>query len=215
MNTVRQYSLADRLILGLEEVFAPRRPGETARIRPNPADAVEDRPLTAAMRRHSGALMRVNHAGEVSAQALYQGQAVAARSARVRESMQQSADEEIDHLVWCRQRLSELGTRTSRLDPLWYAGSFSLGLAAGLCGDKWSLGFVAETERQVVRHLDSHLARLPAVDLKSRAILEQMQIDEGRHATVAIESGAAELPAAVKKLMALTSSVMTTTAYWI
>jgi ubiquinone biosynthesis monooxygenase Coq7 len=159
--------------------------------------------------------MRVDHAGEVSAQALYQGQGLTARDPVVREKMQQSADEEIDHLVWCRERLQELDSRTSYLDPLWYVGSFTLGALAGLCGDAWSLGFVAETERQVVQHLDSHLHRLPAGDDRSRRILVQMREDEQHHGTVALEAGARELPSPVRRLMRLCSRVMTTTAYYI
>jgi len=212
MNTVRQYSLADRLILGLEEVFAPHRPGETARIRPNPADAVEDRPLTAAMRRHSGALMRVNHAGEVSAQALYQGQGLTARSPRVRRAMRQASDEENDHLAWCEARLEELGDHKSRLTPLWFFGSFAIGGVAGVLGDRWSLGFLAETERQVVRHLDGHLHRLPPRDLRSRRIIEQMKLDEGRHAHQATSAGGRELPGFIGRLMTRASRIMTFTA---
>jgi ubiquinone biosynthesis monooxygenase Coq7 len=129
--------------------------------------------------------------------------------------MQRAAQEENDHLVWCERRITELGSHTSYFNPLWYFGSISIGALAGIAGDKWSLGFVAETERQVVEHLDEHLKTISENDLESRAVLEQMKIDEGRHATVAIESGAAELPATVKNMMALTSKVMTKTAYWI
>ncbi len=218
---MRQYSNLDRAIISFDKLFSPasgRGHGRdyapnTGVSRPNPADSVAEGPLTPAMRSHSGALMRVNHAGEVAAQALYQGQGMVARSAAVRASMRASAEEEIDHLIWCRQRLTELGTHPSCLAPLWYTGSFSLGVIAGLFGDRWSLGFVAETERQVVRHLDSHLERLPEPDMKSRAILEQMKLDESHHATVAEESGAVALPVTVKKLMALSAAVMTTTAY--
>jgi ubiquinone biosynthesis monooxygenase Coq7 len=159
--------------------------------------------------------MRVNHSGEVAAQALYQAQGFTARSKSIQVSMQQSAIEEIDHLDWCQERLTELGSHTSFLNPLWYSGSFTIGALAGLLGDKWSLGFVVETENQVVAHLESHLQKLPVQDARSRAILEQMKIDEAHHASVAIESGAAELPEKVKKLMRLCSRVMTSTAYWI
>jgi ubiquinone biosynthesis monooxygenase Coq7 len=165
------------------------------------------------MARVSAALMRVNHAGEVAAQALYQGQGMTARDPAVRDAMQQAAREEIDHLVWCRQRVEQLGSRTSYLNPVWYLGSFSLGALAGALGDKWSLGFLAETEHQVVRHLDTHLERLPEIDMKSAAILRQMRQDELRHATTAVESGAAELPGPVKRMMRLCSRVMTGTAY--
>jgi ubiquinone biosynthesis monooxygenase Coq7 len=158
-------------------------------------------------------LLRVDHAGEVCAQALYQGQALTARRADVRSRLEQAAREENDHLAWCGRRLEELGSHRSLLNPLWYAGSFAIGALAGLAGDRWSLGFLAETERQVVRHLDGHLADLPPDDMKSRAILEQMREDEGRHATTAVDAGAAELPGAVKGLMAGVSRVLTAVAY--
>jgi ubiquinone biosynthesis monooxygenase Coq7 len=159
--------------------------------------------------------MRVNHAGEVSAQALYQGQGLTARDPAVREAMAEAADEEVDHLAWCEERLDELRSHTSYLNPFWYLGSFSIGACAGLCGDRWSLGFVAETERQVVRHLESHLQQLPAADERSRRILAQMQEDEARHATTALEAGGAELPRPIRSLMQLCSRVMTTTAYYL
>lgn len=162
------------------------------------------------LKQQSAALMRVNHVGEICAQALYQGQALTSRSAQVREKMQEAADEEIDHLNWCQSRIEALGGHTSYLNPLWYLGSFSLGVSAGLAGDKWSLGFLAETERQVVKHLESHLHRLPEQDTLSRAIVEQMAIDEAKHATMAEESGAAELPEAIKQFMRITAKIMTT-----
>jgi len=161
------------------------------------------------------ALMRVNHAGEVAAQALYHGQSLTARDPSVRAALERAAREENDHLVWCRDRLAALGGRTSRLDPLWYAGSFAIGALAGLAGDRWSLGFLAETERQVVAHLEDHLARLPPGDRQSRAVLEQMREDEGRHATTAMAAGGGELPPPLRHLMRLTSRIMTRTAYWI
>ncbi len=159
--------------------------------------------------------MRVNHAGEVAAQALYRGHALSAGKPELRAHMERAAAEESDHLAWCEQRVRELGGRTSVLNPLWYAGSFAIGALTGLAGDKWSLGFVAETERQVVKHLETHLQRLPEGDEQSRAILEQMRDDEARHATVAIEAGAAPLPEPLKRAMALTSRVMTHSAYWL
>jgi len=165
--------------------------------------------------RHVAGLMRINHAGEVCAQALYQGQALTAKLPNVREKMERAAQEENDHLAWCENRLKELGDHTSYLNPFWYGGSFAIGALAGLAGDKWSLGFVVETERQVVKHLDSHLQQIPAQDEKSRAILEQMKIDEGHHATVALQAGGAELPTPVKKLMQTTSKLMTRTTYWL
>ena len=213
--TDRTYSPLDQLLGGLDQalrtVFGP--PPEAQR--PNPAAALPEADLDTAQRELAARLMRINHAGEICAQALYQGQAVTAQLPNVRDKMEQAAAEENDHLAWTAERLRELGSHTSYLNPLWYAGSFAIGATAGLAGDKWSLGFVAETERQVVRHLDGHLERLAPADEKSRAILEQMREDEGKHATVAIESGAAALPEPIRQLMRLMSKVMTTTAYWI
>lgn len=183
--------------------------------RPNPAAAQPVVELGEAARVEAGRLMRVNHAGEIAAQALYQGQAFMARKSEVRESMRSSAEEEVDHLAWCEDRLKELEASVSKLDPLWYAGSFAIGALAGLAGDKWSLGFIAETERQVVEHLGHHLKRLPEQDQKSRAILEQMQADEARHGAIAHSAGGTELPLPVRLAMRLTSKVMTRTAYWI
>lgn len=213
--TSRTYSPLDALLGGLDQalrtVFGP--PPEAQR--PNPAAARSEAELDSAARALAGRLMRINHAGEICAQALYQGQAATARLPNVREKMEQAAQEENDHLAWTAERIRELGTHTSYLNPLWYAGSFAIGAAAGLIGDKWSLGFVAETERQVIRHLEGHLARLSPQDARSRVLLEQMKEDEAHHATVAIEHGAAELSEPVKQLMQLTSKVMTTTAYWV
>jgi len=209
----RHYSPIDRLLgsfdQALRTVFG--RPQVTER--PNPAMGVGDAELSPAEAAEVSGLMRVNHAGEVCAQALYQGQALTARLPQVRKSMERAAQEENDHLDWCETRLKDLGSHTSHLNPLWYAGSFTIGAVAGIAGDKWSLGFVAETERQVVRHLDAHLARLPVQDARSRAVLEQMREDELHHATTAVEAGGADLPAPVKRLMTLTSKVMTGLAY--
>lgn len=211
----RAYSLLDNLLGHVDEamrtVFGPT-PQST---RANPAIGKSDAGTDATARELVGRLMRVNHAGEICAQALYQGQALTAKLPDVREKMEQASREENDHLAWTESRLRELGTHTSYLNALWYTGSFAIGATAGLIGDRWSLGFLAETERQVVEHLTGHLSRLPPQDEKSRAILEQMREDEGHHATVAIEAGAAELPPPVKQLMRLTSKVMTKTAYWI
>lgn len=211
----RKISPLDSLIIGLDQalrtVCTPSQCSRPAA----PAARHDDAALSASHMDAAARLMRVNHAGEVAAQALYRGHALTARSPAVREHMERAAQEETDHLAWCEQRVQELGSRTSLLNPLWYAGSFAIGALAGLAGDKWSLGFVAETERQVVKHLEDHLTRLPAGDEQSRAILEQMREDEAQHATVAIEAGAAELPEMVKKAMALTSSVMTRSAYWL
>lgn len=182
--------------------------------RPNPASASESK-LSETERSRAAGLMRVNHSGEVSAQALYQGQALTAKLEEVRASMERAAMEENDHLAWTEQRLNELGSHKSLLNPVWYAGSFAIGAIAGALGDRWSLGFVAETEHQVIRHLDSHLAELPKQDLRSRQILEQMKQDEAHHATVALEGGGSPLPGPVKKLMTAMSKVMTTSAYYI
>lgn len=166
-------------------------------------------------RRHAAGLMRVNHAGEVAAQALYQGQAAFARNARTRELLLRSGREETDHLAWCEQRLKELDSRPSLLTPLWYAGSFALGAAAAALGDRVSLGFVAETERQVEGHLESHLDRLPPDDARSRAILEQMKQDEVAHGQAALAAGGAALPPPVTDVMRATARVMTFTSYWV
>jgi len=213
--SIRHYSTLDRLIdvldTGLRSVFHAAPPTE----RSNPADTLDDTELSKQDRELAGRLMRINHAGEVAAQGLYQGQALTARLPDVRDKMQQAADEENDHLNWCASRIHDMGTHSSYLDPFWYAGSVAIGALAGLAGDKWSLGFVAETEHQVVRHLENHLAQINENDYKTRAILEQMREDEGRHATTALEAGGADLPAPIRSLMKLTSRVMTRTAYWI
>lgn len=180
--------------------------------RKTPAENITIDPIanSTILQLEAASLMRVNHVGEVCAQALYQGQAMTSTSESVRNKMNEAALEEIDHLNWCYQRIEQLDSHTSYLNPLWYAGSFSLGLLAGIAGDKWSLGFLAETERQVVEHLESHLDRLPAEDEISRAIVTQMIKDESKHAEMAIDSGAAELPVAAKKIMRLAAKVMTT-----
>jgi ubiquinone biosynthesis monooxygenase Coq7 len=213
--SVRTLSLMDRLIIDFDRGFRTIFGGAATTGRRNPAAAAGETPLTAFERRHSAGLMRVNHAGEVAAQALYYGQALTARREDVREALDKAAREENDHLAWCEQRLCELDSRNSYLDPLWYLGSLAIGAVTGLIGDKWNLGFLAETERQVVVHLDSHLVRLTARDHRSRAIIEQMREDEGRHATAAVRAGGASLPVPIRKLMHGTSKVMTTTAYWI
>lgn len=210
---LRRYTLVDRVLVnldrGLRTVFG--RPPVSGRA--YPAAAHPHAALSEEQSREAVRLMRVNHAGEVSAQALYQGQALTARLPGVRDKMERAALEENDHLLWCAQRIDELGGRTSFLNPLWYTGSFAIGALAGWAGDKWSLGFIVETERQVVEHLDGHLDRLPSADERSRAILRQMKEDESHHGTVAQEAGAAVLPAPVRGLMRLTSAIMTGTAY--
>lgn len=209
-----QLSVLDRLIVGLDQalrtVCAPAHSE-----RASPAAGMRDAAISTSQQATAARLMRVNHAGEVAAQALYRGHALSAAAPAVRAQMEHAAREENDHLAWCEQRVHDLGSHTSLLNPLWYAGSFALGVVTGLAGDKWSLGFVAETERQVVHHLDGHLARLPAADAPSRAILEQMRADEADHATRAIEAGARELPQPARTLMRLSARVMTRVAYWL
>lgn len=213
--SLRALSLVDRLVIDFDRGLRTVLGGAATTGRSNPAAIVDESELTEFERRHSAGLMRVNHAGEVAAQALYHGQALTARREAVREALDQAAREENDHLAWCEQRLRELDSRSSYLAPLWYLGSLAMGAAAGLAGDKWNLGFLAETERQVVMHLDGHLSQLSVRDHKSRVIVEQMREDEARHATAAMRSGGAALPAPIRKLMHATSSIMTTTAYWI
>ncbi len=199
--------LIGRLDHGLRSTFV--RPASN---RPSPAQAMKVDPMDQLphLRDRSAALMRVNHVGEVCAQALYQGQALTSRSVDVRNKMNEAAEEEVDHLNWCYDRIEQLDGHTSYLNPVWYFGSFALGVGAGLAGDKWSLGFLAETERQVVEHLESHLELLPEEDKVSRAVVEQMAIDEAKHAEMAIENGAAELPALIKTGMKFTAKIMTT-----
>jgi ubiquinone biosynthesis monooxygenase Coq7 len=206
-------SLDDLIIAfdkGLRTVFAPAQS-----LRETPGRDLAEADLTEEQRRLSASLMRVNHAGEICAQALYQGQALTARNPGAKEALEQAAREETEHLAWTERRIEELGGRKSLLNPAWYAGSFALGALAGLAGDRWNLGFLAETERQVVAHLEGHLQRLPAQDGKSRAIVEHMQQDEARHATSAVGHGAAELPDPAKAAMRLSSKVMTGTAFWL
>lgn len=211
----RHYSLFDRMLGHLDQAVRTIAGPTPLAQRPNPAAAAPETTLAEDERVLAGRLMRINHAGEVAAQALYQSQALTAREPRLREAMQQAAREENDHLAWTEERIRELGTHTSYLGPFWYAGSFAIGALAGLAGDRWNLGFVAETEHQVVRHLDDHLSRLPHHDARSRRIVEQMRDDELHHATTAIEAGAHQLPEPVKLAMRLTSKIMTRTAYWI
>ncbi len=185
----------------------------TARV--NPSRNKEAPPLNRAERRHAAGLMRVNHAGEIAAQALYLGQAATARSAEVRAQLLHAAEEEKDHLAWCEQRLSELEEKPSRLSPLWYAGAYAIGALNGLAGDRWSLGFVAETEKQVVEHLEGHLGKLPERDIKSRSIVRQMQSDEAQHGAKAMSAGGRKLPGPVQRAMRAAAKVMTRTAYWV
>ena len=213
--TARRLTPIDRLLASannaLRTVAAPA--GNAAR--PYPAADIADEDLSDAERRHAAGLMRVNHAGEVAAQALYQGHAAVARDSDVETHIKDAAAEEFDHLAWCERRLMELGETPSRLSPLWYAGSFFIGAASGALGDRWSLGFIAETEKQVCEHLESHLEGLPEKDARSRAVVRQMRDEEEEHGDHAREAGAAELPLPIRRLMRLTARVMTRSAYWL
>lgn len=210
---MRRYSLLDRFIGESDRVLRTLAPRAIQAARPSPSLAHAENTLSTDEKQHAAGLMRINHTGEVCAQALYQGQALTARLPKVRAEMAQAAREEEDHLAWCEERVNELGAHASLLNPLWYGMSFCMGAAAGIAGDKWSLGFVAETEKQVCEHLEGHLAQLPVQDEKTRAIVTQMHIDEAHHRQMAITAGAAELPPPVKGLMGLMSKVMTKTAY--
>ena len=206
-------ALIDRFIIEFDTALRSVAGGANSQ-RPTPgAELVSKTVLDAQERKHAAGLMRVNHVGEVCAQALYQSQKLLARNPQIQEMLNDSGQEEMDHLAWCETRLQELGSHTSYLNPFWYAGSFAIGLAAGLAGDKWSLGFVAETEKQVENHLASHLETLPLEDHRSRAIVDQMRIDEIEHGQAAVQSGGVELPDPVQKIMQMMSKVMTTTAY--
>ena len=205
---------AERVIVEFDRALRTLA-GVAAPIRPSPADALEDAALPEAARRHAASLMRVNHCGEVCAQALYQGQALSARSATIRTALRRAADEEQDHLSWSATRIRELGGHPSLLNPFWYAGSFVIGLAAGRAGDGWNLGFLRETERQVEAHLQSHRERLPAEDRRTHAIVSQMQRDEAAHAAMAQRLGARTLPAPIRFAMKAASRVMTSLSYWI
>ncbi len=206
--------MLDRLIIefdkGLRTLMAEAHSG-----RPHPDQGIAEQPLGAEEKKHAAALMRINHSGEVCAQALYSGQSLTARNAETAQALQQAAREETEHLAWCEKRIRELGGRTSALNPLLYGSSFLLGAAAGIMGDRANLGFLAETERQVGRHLDSHLQKLPAADDKSRAIVRQMRIDETEHAETAIRHGGAELPKAVRKIMQVAAKGMTSSTYYL
>ena len=208
------YSLLDRLIVELDRGLRTLAGTPQAR-RPSPADELPEADLPEAQRRHTAALMRVNHCGEVCAQALYQGQALASENEALQSTLSKAAAEEEDHLAWSQRRIEELGGRTSLLNPLWYAGSYAIGLAAGKLGDQWSLGFLAETERQVERHLEGHLERLNEADQKTRAIIEAMKQDEAGHARMAVRYGARELPFPAKRAMHWAARFMTSTSYWV
>jgi len=206
--------MLDRLITefdkGLRTLLAEQHSG-----RPHPDKGQPEAPMVEDEKRHAAALMRINHCGEVCAQALYNGQALTSRNPEVVAALQHASQEETEHLAWCERRINELGGRKSLLNPLWYTGSFAMGALAGALGDKWNLGFLAETEKQVGKHLESHLGMMPPQDSKSRAILEQMRADEAHHAETAINSGGAELPKPVKMLMQSVSGLMTKTSYYL
>jgi ubiquinone biosynthesis monooxygenase Coq7 len=211
--SARQLSALDRLVSRVDSALRTLAGTHSEPLRSNPAAELPIPELSEPQRRHVAGLMRVNHAGEICAQALYAGQAATARLPRVQRAMQLAAKEEEDHLAWCEQRLQELHSHTSVLNPLWYSMSFSIGALAGIAGDRWSLGFVEETEMQVCAHLKLHLSELPETDERSKRILTQMHDDEAKHAAMAARAGAATLPEPVTKAMKIVASVMTRTAY--
>jgi ubiquinone biosynthesis monooxygenase Coq7 len=206
--------MLDDLIVAFDRALRTLAAG-SASARPYPAESLESPPLADAEKSHAAALMRVNHAGEICAQALYSGQALTSSNAALRRQLDGAAREETEHLAWTERRLEELGGRASFLNPLWYAGSFAIGVMAGVAGDRWNLGFLSETERQVEQHLGSHLDRLPEQDVRSRAVVAQMRIDEGGHARMAEDQGAERLPLPIRLAMRLSARVMTTTSYLI
>ena len=210
---IPNHSFLDQCLIQFDLALRTCVPGSSQARRAAPAEELNDGELSPSERRHTAGLMRINHTGEVCAQALYQGQAATAKLGDVRESMQQAAAEEVDHLAWCEDRLRQLDSQPSLLNPLWYALSYGIGAAAGIAGDKWSLGFVAATEDQVCAHLEDHLEKLPTEDAKSKAILKQMIVDEKQHGDLARNAGGAELPAPVKQAMTAVSQIMKTTAY--
>ena len=212
MTAARHYRPLDRILIEAQHALGTTL-GPARAERPNPAGTLPRAALDPAESRHAAGLMRINHTGEVCAQALYVGQAAVARDDATRAQLEHAAQEETDHLAWCAERLRELDSRPSLFNPLFYAGSYAIGLAAGLRGDGWNLGFVVETERQVEAHLEEHLATLPPGDERSRAILRTMKDDEARHADEALAAGARVLPSPIPRLMALTSHVMKAIAY--
>ncbi len=213
MSSQRHYSPVDRLLLQADAAMRTLIPNSSHASRPSPAITEPASTLNAEQTRHIAGLMRINHTGEVCAQALYQGQALTAKLPEIRQQMEHSAEEEVDHLVWCEQRIQELGSHTSLLNPLFYGLSFAIGATAGAVSDKVSLGFVAATEDQVCKHLDDHLQQIPETDPKSQAILEQMRIDEEEHANLALDAGGYRFPAPIKFGMSLMAKVMTSSTY--
>ena len=213
MSNNTHLDLLDRCLVQFDQALRSCVPGSSNARRLSPAAATKESDLSETDRQHAAGLMRINHTGEVCAQALYQGQAATAKLNDVRQSMEEAAAEEVDHLAWCEERLQQLGSRASALNPLWYTLSYTVGAAAGLAGDKWRLGFVAETEDQVCEHLEVHLDQLPQNDSKSRAILEQMIADEKHHGESAREAGGAKLPPPIKQAMTVMSEIMKKTTY--
>ena len=204
----------DRFFSSVDQIRLLIESNRTKNYRPNPAEDTSENNLTDNEKAHSAALMRINHAGEIAAQGLYQGHAVFTQNPSIKEQMDNAADEELDHLNWCRERVEELGEKTSKLGPIWYAGSFVIGAASSFFGDKWSLGFIEETEKQVSEHLTKHLNLLPEKDQRSRKIVTQMRIEEEEHGENAKNAGAEELPKFISSAMKITSKIMTKTAYY-
>lgn len=212
---MRKLSKLDLLLKNSDQMLRTVSGNSQHAHRPSPAQNIQSSVLSEQKRKHIAALMRINHTGEVCAQALYKGQAFTAKTEDVKKNMEQAAKEEEDHLVWCEQRIKELNDHVSYLNPAWYAMSFSLGALAGAMGDSWSLGFVKETEEQVCQHLEEHLDKIPLEDNATRSILLQMKKDEAKHAHMAEEEGAKELPFAVKNLMSVVSKIMTRSTYYL
>lgn len=212
---MREYSLIDRICLSVDQGLRTLTGIAQTTAAPYPANGIPEAEFDTQTRKTAAALMRVNHTGEVCAQALYHGQGLVSKDPALQQKLQHAAIEEGDHLTWCQTRIDELGGHASFLNPLWYGGSFCLGMVAGMVGDKWSLGFLAETERQVLVHLEKQLAALPSEDQRSQAILKKMETDEAKHRDEAVSLGANELPEIVKKIMRAMSKVMVKTAYWI
>ncbi len=211
----RHLTPIDRILAGIDDALRGMSETPTRAARPSPSAGIGEPALSDAEKAHAAGLMRVNHAGEVAAQGLYQGHAAVARDPNIEAQVRHAAEEELDHLAWCEERLGELGSGPSRLRPLWYAGAYVMGAASGAFGDRWSLGFIEETERQVAEHLTGHLGTLPENDARSRAIVTQMREEEESHGANARDAGAAPLPVPVRELMRLTAKVMTRTAYWL
>jgi len=211
----RQLSPLDRILSGIDTMLRSASPSPVRATRPNPAADIVEATLSKREKSHAAGLMRVNHAGEIAAQGLYQGHAALARDATIQQQMQQAANEELDHLGWCEERLAQLDSGPSKLRPIWYAGAFVIGAASGVLGDKWSLGFIEETERQVSAHLSEHLQELPENDARSRAIVTQMRDEEEQHGANANAAGAARLPLPARELMRVCGKIMTRAAYWI